>query len=330
MIKVGVIGAGQWGKNHIRVYNELPESDLACISDLNENSLKSLKSIYRCETTKDYKEILDRKDITAVSICTPASTHYKMVKEALEKGKDVLVEKPITLKSEEGEKLVKLAEESKRILMVGHIFRFNPAVLRLKEEISKNSLGKLNFLFSMRMGLRTPREDCGVIYDFATHDIDISNFLLNEVMPVRVHATAGYYHQSHFDDVGFVTLEYPNGILSHIAVSWLTPKKIREINVVGGLKSVKLDYMSQEIEFYDQGVVAKYDTFGKFSLSTREGDTYKPFIRTEEPLKNELKHFVDCVSSRKKPLVTGETGIRTVRILERVMESIDKKKMVEV
>jgi predicted dehydrogenase len=311
------------------VYNELPESDLVCISDLSENSLKSLKSIYHCETATDYGRILDDKSIQAVSVCTPASTHYKIVKDALEKGKDVLVEKPITLKAVEGEKLVKIAEEAGKVLMVGHIFRFNPAVLRLKEELEKNSLGKLNFLLNMRMGPRAPREDCGVIYDFAPHDIDISNFFLNETLPERVFATAGYYHQSHFDDAGFVTLEYPNGILSHIVVSWLTPKKIREVVVVGGNKSVKLDYMTQELEFYDQGVVAKYDSFGKFSLSMREGDVYKPYIRAEEPLKKEIQHFLDCVASRKKPIISGEIGINTVKVLEKAMESIEKKRMVE-
>jgi len=330
MIKVGVIGSGQWGKNHIRVYNELPESDLVCISDLNENALKSLKGVYHCDTTKDYGEILDNRDIKAVSVCTPASTHYRIVRDALEKGKDVLVEKPITMDSGEGEKLAKLAKESGRILMVGHIFRFNPAVLRLKDELDKSSLGKLNFFLSMRMGPRTPREDCGVICDFATHDIDISNYFLNETMPLRVHATAGYFHQSGFDDAGFLTLEYPNNVISHIVVSWLTPKKIREIVVVGEKKSVKLDYMTQELEFYDQGVVAKYDSFGKFSLAMREGDIYKPYIKAEEPLKKEIQHFIDCVAGRKEPLVTAELGVKTVRILEKAAESLEKKRMVEI
>jgi len=328
-IRVGVIGAGQWGKNHIRVYNELPEAELVCISDLNGKALGVLENIYHCDTTTDYKQILDDKSIQAVSVCTPASTHYRIVKEALEKGKDVLVEKPITIKSDEGEKLVEMAMESKRILMVGHIFRFNPAVLRLKEELAGGSLGKLNFFLSMRMGPRAPREDCGVIYDFATHDIDISNFFLNEMLPERVHATAGYFHQSKYDDAGFLTLEYPDNVMSHIVVSWLTPKKIREIVIVGGKKSVKLDYMTQELEFYDQGVVVKYDNFGKFSLSMREGDVYKPYIRAEEPLKKELQHFIDCVASRRLPLVTGEIGVRTVRVLEKAMESIEKKRMVE-
>ena len=203
MLNVGVIGAGVWGKNHIRIFSEVEDANLVKIADLNEKNMNGMSNTFKIKTTTDYKEILNDSEIEAVSICTPASTHYKIIKEALESGKHVLVEKPLTLNSKEGEELVELAKNKNKILMVGHIFRFNPGVLRLKEEIKKGTFGKIYFMYGSRMGLMTPRDDCGVVFDFALHDIDTFCFLLDD-QPIEVNTVTNSYTKSKFEDVGFI------------------------------------------------------------------------------------------------------------------------------
>ena len=323
VLNIGVIGAGVWGKNHIRVISEIGSANLIRVADLEENSLNGLSKTFKIDVTKDYKDILNDSEIEAVSICTPASTHYKIIKDALEAGKHVLVEKPLALNSKDGEELVELAKDKGRILMVGHIFRFNPGVLRLKEEIKKGTFGKIYFMYGSRMGLMTPRPDCGVIFDFALHDIDTFCFLLDD-LPIEVNRVSNSYTRSKFEDVGFVTLKFKGNILANVGVSWLSPVKVRELWLVGEKKSAKLDYLTQELEIFDRGIEERfeerYESFGAFKLITRQGDDYKPRIENKEPLKEEILHFIDCVINNKKPIVDGKVGVEIIKILERVIE----------
>ena len=327
MVKVGVLGVGEWGKNHARVYRELENSNLVMVADLSGMRLKALNRKYKVDVTDNYYDILNDPEIEAVSVCTPSSTHSEIVKECLEAGKHVLVEKPLCLESSRGQKLIELAEEQNRILMVGHIFRFNPAVRKLKTEIEKGSFGRIFFLYGSRMGLRTPRDDCGVIFDFALHDFDVFCFLLND-LPLEVTAIGMPYLREPNEDVGIVTLRFPDNILAHIQVSWLTPKKVRDLWVVGKEKSASLNYLSQDIEIYDIGVVPEYDSFGGFKLITREGDTYMPYIQNLEPLKLELAHFLECVENKKQPLTDGKVGLEVIEIIEAAYKSIKEKRTV--
>jgi len=233
----------------------------------------------------------------------------------------------LCLDSLSAQKLIDISEKQDKILMVGHIFRFNPAVRKLKDEIREDKFGRIFFLYGSRMGLRTPRDDCGVIFDFALHDFDVFCFLLND-FPIEVTAIGTPYLREPYEDVGIVTLRFPNNILAHIQVSWLTPKKIRDLWVVRQEKSASLDYMSQDIEIYDIGVVPEYDSFGGFKLITREGDTYKPYIQNLEPLKLELAHFLECVENKKQPLTDGKVGLQVIKIIEATYKSIKEKKTV--
>jgi len=207
--------------------------------------------------------------------------------------------------------------------MVGHIFRFNPGVLRLKEEIKKGTFGKIYFMYGSRMGLMTPRDDCGVVFDFALHDIDTFCFLLDD-QPIEVNTVTNSYTKSKFEDVGFISLKFNNNILANVVVSWLSPVKVRELWLVGEKKSAKLDYLTQELEVFDRGIIEekfdeKYDSFGAFKLITKQGDDLKLNIKNKEPLKEEILHFIDCVVNNKKPITDGSVGVEIVRIIEKAL-----------
>jgi predicted dehydrogenase len=328
MINLGVIGCGVWGRNHVRVLSELDNVNLEIISDLNIENLKKLNKTYKVKTTKNYQDILNNKNIHAVTISSPSSTHYKLVKQALLANKHVLVEKPITLNSKEGESLVKLAKKQNKILMVGHIFRYNPAVLKLKDEIKKGTLGKIRFMYGSRMGLMTPRHDCGVIFDFALHDIDTFCYILGE-WPLEVTAVATSIKETKHEDVGFITLKFRKGIVANIGVSWLTPKKIRDLWVIGDQKSAGLDYLSQELNIYNKGIVPEYNSFGEFKLMTKsEGDDYRPFIKNKEPLKEEIINFIKSIEKKQKPVVDGQIGVNAVKIIEACYQSVKEKRTI--
>jgi len=322
MVNIAVIGTGVWGKNHVRVCSEIEECNLVKICDLREGYLKEVGDRFKINTTRDYKEILADKNIVAVDICTPASTHYKIVKEALEAGKHVHVEKPIALTSKEGEELRAIAENQKRILMVGHLFRFNTGILKLKEEIHKGTLGNIRFMQSTRVGLMIPKPDCGVIFDYALHDIDVFCFLLGQY-PTEVRAFAGNYLERDFEDFGFLNFEYKNGVKASAFVSWLMPEKIRELWIVGDKKSARLDYSTQEISLFDKAIEKKENL-----LSVKDGSKENLDFVKKEPLKEEIRHFINCIKTGKKPNVSAETAVNVVKVIEAVHKSIKENKVI--
>jgi len=324
MVNIAVIGIGTWGKNHVRVCSEIKECNLVKICDLREDYLKELGDRFNVNTTKDYKEILADENIETVDICTPASTHYNLVKESLEAGKHVFVEKPLALNSKEAEELVKFAEKQKRVLMVGHLFRFHTGILKLKEEISKGTLGNIRFMQSTRVGLMIPKPDCGVIFDYALHDIDIFCFLLGQY-PTKVRAFAGNYLERDFEDFGFLNFEYENDIKANAFVSWLMPEKIRELWVIGDKKSAKFDYGTQDIDLFGRAIENKEGL-----LNVKEGNKESLSFEKKEPLKEEIKHFIECVKTGKRPSVSGETAVSIVKIIEAVHKSIKEDKVIEV
>lgn len=330
-INLGVIGTGEWGKNHVRVYSELTDVNLLKIADMNPKFLEKLNKKFSLETTSDYKEILKDKNIEAVSICTPPSIHYKIAKDFLEKGKDVLVEKPMTLNLKEAEELVKIAQENERILMVGHIFRFHPAIQKLKEKISEGKFGNIYAIYTLRIGMRTPREDCGVIFDFGVHDFDTICFLLDE-HPQKINASGGSYLNSKFEDVAFINLKFRNTI-ANVGVSWLAPKKIRELWLIGEEKSAKVDYSLQKLDIYENfnyNSGYRYETYGDFEIISKKSKKYSEFLKAKEPLEVELEHFINCVRKREKPLSDGGVGVNAVKIAEESIESISKGKTIQV
>lgn len=318
-MEIAVIGAGEWGRNHARVFGEMKPSPLRFVVDADEKRASELAKRYGVLHSTDYERILDK--VSAVSICTPASTHYDIAKKCLLAGKHVFVEKPLCLNSKEADELCKLSRKTGNLLVVGYIFRFNPAVQQIKKEIDANTFGKLFFLYGSRMGLRTPRPDCGVIFDFAVHDMDVFCYLLCEEYPDEITAVGSTYF-TNYEDVAFITLKFPNRLLANLHVNWLAPKKIRELWIIGEKKSAFLDYMTQKIEIYDSGLLPKYNSFGDFSLITKEGPVSVPHVEKTEPLKSELTHFLNCCDGKESPISGCEVGYRSIVAVEAAMASM--------
>lgn len=298
-------------------------------SDLNPKRLEVMKQTFRnIHTTPHYKEILNHKAIHAVIISTPTHTHYSLVKESLLAGKDVLCEKPLCLTSKQAFELESLAKKKKRILMVGHVFMYNDGIIALRDMIRSGKCGRLYYMHSERTNLGPFRSDVNAVWDLATHDIAIFNYLLN-AMPREVSARGGKYLQSKIEDVAFISLLYPMDVMVNIHVSWLDPKKIRQITVVGDKKMVVWDDLDNlgPLKCYDRKVVPHYyyETFGDFYLLAKEGNITIPKIPLTEPLKNQDAHFLDCIRTRKTPLSDAKNGREVLEVLSAIQKSLVKK-----
>jgi len=327
-VRIGVIGCGQWGPNHIRVFNSSPDAEVVACSDLEPGRLHQMRVLYpHIRTTTEYWQILGDPDIEAVVLATPTATHHKIVGEALRQGKDVLVEKPLADTLAHALSLAKLARARKRILMVGHTFMFNSGIVKLKEYIQSGMLGRIYYLNAIRTNLGPIRHDVSSVWDLASHDISIFNFLLNST-PLSVSARAEDFIQKGLEDVAFVTLSYPKRVLVNIHVSWLNPRKVREITAVGEKMMVVWDDLDNvgPIRMYDKKVVRHkfYESFGEFQLLIKEGDLTIPKLALEEPLKAQSQHFLRAVRSRERPISDAGTGVEVVRALTAIKRSIDR------
>lgn len=319
MIEIGVIGCGHWGPNHIRNFNLLENVKVTACADLLHKRLEKMGELYpQIYTTVNYMNILLNREIDAVVVATPTSTHYDVVKRALLEGKDVLCEKPLTVDVGEAKELVELADDVGRILMVGHVFLFNAGVRTLCDLIRREQLGEIYYVHCVRTNLGPIRNDVNCVYDLASHDIYIANYLLDS-QPYKVIAKGENFIQSGVEDVAFISLSYPKKVLVNIHVSWLDPVKVRRITVVGSQKMVIWDDMDavEPIKIFDRKVVREpyYDDYGEFRLLAREGDIHSPKVVSTEPLKEEAMHFIDCIRKRNRPICDGWSGLRTVEIL---------------
>lgn len=324
-MKLAIIGAGNWGQNLIRNFYELLGEDLVYICDRDNDALKRIKKIYpRLRTINDYKIILRNRKIDSVAIATPSSTHYMIAKEFLISGRNVFVEKPMATRSVDAIELVNLSERKNLILMVGHLMLYHPAVRRVKGLIDEGELGRIFYMYSRRLNLGVIRKNENAIWNFAPHDISVSLFLLNST-PERVWAIGKDYIQENVEDIAFIVLEFPGNIISHIHVSWLDPHRRRELTVVGSKKMVVFNDVAnvEKIRIFDRGVdyPISYQSYGD-SLTLRIGDIYSPKVEMKEPLREECKHFIECVEKGEKPLSDGYEGLRVVRILEAAQESL--------
>ncbi len=318
---VGLIGLGYWGKNILRNFYELGVLHTACDSTYNI-ILERKQSFPNINYTTSFEEILGNPDIKAVAIAAPAATHYELVKKSLLAGKDVFVEKPLALKVKEGEELVELAERGNRIIMVGHILLYHPAVIKLKELIATGGLGKVQYIYSNRLNIGKLRTEENILWSFAPHDISTILSLLGEE-PVYVSAHGGDYLNDGVYDTTMTTMEFRNGIKSHIFVSWLHPFKEQKLIVVGSMAMAVFDDTSQEKLFiYPHKIEWKN---GKIPVAQKADYQIVP-IDKREPLKEELKHFIDCVQERKLPQTDGNEGLRVLKVLELAEEGLSNKK----
>ncbi len=328
MITTGVIGYGHWGPNHLRVFSTLPGSRVAACADKDKGRLEKLKSTYpEIETTENYRDILRNDAIQAVCVTTPTSTHYEIVKGALEHGKDVLCEKPVTLTTAEAGELIGLARENNRILMVGHVFLFNPGIKKIKDYIHSGLLGEIQYGYSVRTNLGPFRYDVNAIQDLASHDISIFNYFF-AALPLEVSARGHRCLSPQREDLAFITLIYPNDIFINVHVSWLDPKKVRQITLVGNKKMVCWDDLDNTapIRIYDKRVERGnlfYQSFGEFQLLSKEGEVTIPEFEPGEPLLRQDEYFLNCVRNRVHPdLADGEKGWEVVKVLEAIRESM--------
>jgi predicted dehydrogenase len=314
---IAVIGAGYWGINHVRNFHSL--GALAMVCDSSRESLSRIASQYPgIEVKEEFESALVDKSIRGVVIATPAETHYRLAAAALDAGKDVLVEKPLTLATSEAEQLIVLARNRGRILMVGHLLEYHPAVLRLRELISSGALGELRYIYSSRLNLGKVRREENILWSFAPHDIAIILRLVGTT-PSKVTATGGTYLQPRIADVTMTNLEFRSGVRAHIFVSWLHPYKEQRLVVVGSRRMAVFDDVRKEgkLVVYDQGV-----EFVNGEAITRRNDGVEEPIEDREPLREECLHFLECIEKRKRPLTDGESGLQVLRVLEAAEQSL--------
>jgi predicted dehydrogenase len=330
MIGVAVIGAGHWGPNLIRNFDNGTTSTVRWVADTDRVRLEQVHSRFPdVGITADAAEALADPTVDAVVIATPTTTHHALVRAALERDKHVLVEKPITTAVDEALELLELAELRQRVLLVGHVFIYNTAVQQVKHYLDQGRLGRVFYISMVRTNLGPIRVDVNAAWDLASHDVSIANYWL-DAEPVSASAVGGPWINAGIEDAIFATLRYPGDVLVNLHASWLNPRKTRDITVVGDERMLTLDDMNltEPVRIYDKGVTDErqsaqfVDTFASFRASIREGDITIPRISSGEPLKLECEHFLECIQLGKEPLTGGRLAVGVVRTLEAVNRSI--------
>lgn len=326
MVKIGVIGCGYWGPKLARNFHELPETELAWVSDLSSERLTHMKSLYpNVQVTQDYRKLL-QSDVDGVVIATPVFTHHRFGMEALKAGKHVLIEKPLAGSVSEAQDLVDTAGANDRVLMVGHTFEYNPAVEAVREIVQSGTLGDIYYINATRVNLGLFQPDINVIWDLAPHDISILNYILDsQPWAVSARGEAFVQPKKGLHDIAYLTLRYPNRVMAEVRVSWLDPVKIRRYTVVGSQKMLVYDDIAHaKVVIYDKGVVVPpySDTPEEFQLSYRHGAEQAHPIQWTEPLQNECRDFAVSIAQGRQPRSDGRSGLRVVEILEAAQRSL--------
>ena len=323
-VVLACVGAGRWGRNLVRVFDSLPEVELAAVCDASEDIRLGLEQQYpETKVAADYGEVLANEKIQAIVLAVPAVDHFDTAKQALEVGKHVYVEKPISLSYDHARQLTELAESRGLVLMVGHLMEYHPALQLLKQLVDVGELGQILYLYSERVNLGVVRKDENALWSLAPHDISMILHLVDEE-PESVSARGASYLQEGIEDVVFVNLRFADGKMAQIQVSWLDPHKVRKLTVVGTKKMAVFDDMesAEKVRIYDKAAERQgYESYGE-SITLRFGDIVIPHVNPAEPLKLECQHFVDCVRSGDTPMSDGRDGMRVVRVLEAAQRSL--------
>jgi predicted dehydrogenase len=324
---VAIIGCGYWGMNHLRVFSELPDAEVIGVCDERATRLDEIERRFpHVQTTTSVDEILAMDDVEAVVVATGADTHYGLTRKSIEAGKHVLVEKPLATSSADADELVALAETSEPLLVVGHTFLYNAALRKVKEYISKESLGELYYLYARRTNLGPIRADVNAGWDLASHDISIFNYLLDDT-PSWVSAVGARVLGNCRDDVAFISVGYECGVVGHAHVSWAEPNKVREVVIVGSKKRVVFNDVDplERVRVFFKGVTPVSDeepsSFGEHVL-LRDGDIVSPALPATEPLKHECGHFLHCIRRGERPFTGARQGRDVVVVLEAIDQSI--------
>ena len=325
-VRIAIVGCGYWGANYIRVLSELPHATLAGVCDQDGERLDVVARRFHVGTTwKDVDAVLADPAVDAVVVATPSATHAAVVRRCLDAGKHVLVEKPLALTTDDGIALVDLARARDRRLMVAHTFMYNPAVRALKQYVRSDAFGQVYYIVSRRTHLGLIRPDVNAVWDLAPHDLSIFAYVL-DALPTTVSAVGGRFLHPQKEDVAFVTLTYPNGVVGNIQVSWIDSNKVREVIVVGSRQRVVFDDVNnlEKIRIYEKGAAIGGDvnSFGEFQLMLRDGDIVSPKIEATEPLRNQCEHFVECVAWGREPLTGGTAGLDVVKVMVAIQRSV--------
>lgn len=329
-MRVAVIGVGLMGKNHARVYSELPEAELVAVVDADLKTAESIASKHGAHAYSDPAEMFAKEKPEAVSIAVPTALHAQVGLTALEAGAHVLMEKPIAATVEEGQLLIDKAHQVNRHLMVGHIVRFNPAVQVLKQKLAAGELGRIFQVFCRRAGPFPARiRDVGVVVDLAPHDVDVMRFLIG-ASPIRLYAeTERHIHTDH-EDLVWGLLRFPDGVVGSMEINWLTPTKIREVLVLGEYGMFRVDDLTQDLYFYENALVKDVQWTALATLKgVSEGSMTRYPLQRYEPLKAELQAFLKAVQNGTAAPVTGEDGLEALRLALALVESGETHQVIQ-
>ena len=326
LIHIAVVGCGYWGPNLVRNFSTLSGTRLRMLCDRRRDRLDHFRKLYpQIEISTDVNAAVEDPSIHAVAIATPVHTHHRLAKASLLAGKHTFIEKPMAASVKECEELVRIASDKGLRLMVGHTFLYSPAIRKIKEIVDSGGIGKLLYMSARRLNLGLFQKDINVVWDLAPHDISIIQYITGEA-PVAVNCQGGCNVTRGVEDVSNLTLYFSGGEVATIHSSWLDPKKVRDMAIVGSRKMVHYDDIEplQKIKIYDQRVEVPphYDTFAEFQYSYHYGDMHAPHLVQEEPLKVECAHFVDCIRTGKTPLSDGRQGLDVVRVLDAASRSL--------
>jgi len=319
---VAVVGLGNMGKHHVRNYTAISSANLVAVCDVQQSIVDEFSEQCGCHGYTSLDEMLDSEDIDAVSITAPTKFHYELGKKVLLKGINLLLEKPICDNESDADELIALAEKHNVVLTVGHIERFNPAVLKLKELIDNGALGKVTSIIAKRVGAFPAQiKDANVIIDLAVHDIDIMSYLLDKD-PDQIYGNAGRALIDGREDYAEIFLTYgdQNGF---IQVNWITPIRIRNLAVTGTKGYAELNYMTQELTLYESNYAQDFDSFGDYIIKFGTPNKKDITLTKGEPLNLELRHFLDCVIHKKPPLISGSRGKKALGIALEVMRTMN-------
>lgn len=329
MISVGVVGAGYWGPNLVRNFQEIPDTRVLMCCDVRRERLDFISKRYpNIEVTTNYDDMLHNEKIDAISIATHARSHYELAKKALEHGKHVLIEKPITQTSEEALELIELGRRKNLIIMVGHIMLYAGPVETIKELIDKGDIGQIYYMDSVRVNLQPFREDVNVLWDLAPHDISLAMFFLGQD-PISTAVIGQSYVSDSQENIAFGVLRFPDNVISHFHLSWLAPMKMRQTIIVGSKQMIVYDDVDNiaKLKIFDQGVDIAKDPTGltERQMIVRKGNMNAPKVDTREPLFKEVNHFIECIKYNKTPRSNGLEGWKVVKVMEAMQESMKNK-----
>jgi predicted dehydrogenase len=325
-INIGVVGCGYWGPNLLRNFRSLPDCNTKVICDLDVKRLNHMKSLHPdIELCTRFEDLVARKDIDALVVATAAHTHHAMAKQSLMAGKHTFIEKPMATSSAECEELIELAAAKGLTLMVGHTFLYSAPVRKIRDIVKAGDIGDIRYISARRLNLGLFQKTINVAWDLSPHDISIILYIM-DCSPERVNCYGNSHVTKGIEDVTNMSLTFKNGMFATIQSSWLDPRKVRDMTIVGSRRMIVYDDMQplEKIRIYDTRVETPphYDTFAEFQYSYHYGDSYIPYVKQEEPLKVECQHFLDCIRSGQVPLTNGRHGLEVVKILEASSKSI--------